>query len=671
MSIQQAPDGSPRPIQSQNTSQPQPPLSPETGSQPSGSEAPTSSHPSPSGRWHFAGLTLAALGVVYGDIGTSPLYTLKECFDGHQGVAATPGNILGVVSLLIWSLILIVAVKYVGLILMADNRGEGGIFALMSLAFPERDRSAGKSLGARVMIALGLFGAVMLYGDGMITPAISVLGAVEGLTVLQPRLESWVVPLSSLILGVLFLVQKAGTAAVGRVFGIVMIVWFTALAALGLPHLVRHPEILSALNPLHGLVFLIGGGWHVFPVLGSVVLVITGGEALYADMGHFGRRPIRIAWFGLVFPALILNYLGQGALLLHNPGAAGNPFFNLGPKWMLIPMIGLATAAAIIASQALISGAFSLTMQGMQLGYIPRMAIEHTSERERGQVYMPQVNAALAVACLGLVAGFQTSSRLASAYGIAVTLTMTITTLLFLIVARRCWNWDGTRLVAVGAPLLVIEFSFLGANALKILHGGWFPLVIGIGLFTTMRTWKQGRAILGRKILSAAVPIQTLIQSVQRREPTRVPGTAIYLSGNADGTPLALLHNLKLNKVLHERVVFLNLQDTEEARVPDAERVEIEHLPDGFWRVRARFGFFEEPDIRKVLGLCAERGLSIRIMETAFLLSRETIVPSDRSAFPRWRQLLFGILSRNAQSATAFFRLPASRVVELGMQVEL
>jgi KUP system potassium uptake protein len=671
MSTQQDPEGSRRPIQSKNTSQPQPPLPPEPGSQPPGSEAPTSSHPSPSGRWHFAGLTLAALGVVYGDIGTSPLYTLKECFDGHHGVAATPGNILGVVSLLIWSLILIVAVKYVGLILMADNRGEGGIFALMSLAFPERDRSAGKSLGARVMIALGLFGAVMLYGDGMITPAISVLGAVEGLTVLQPKLESWVVPLSSIILGVLFMVQKAGTAAVGRVFGIVMIVWFTALAALGLPHLVRHPEILSALNPLHGLVFLIGGGWQVFPVLGSVVLVITGGEALYADMGHFGRRPIRIAWFGLVFPALILNYLGQGALLLHNPGAAGNPFFNLGPKWMLIPMIGLATAAAIIASQALISGAFSLTMQGMQLGYIPRMAIEHTSERERGQVYMPQVNAALAVACLGLVAGFQTSSRLASAYGIAVTLTMTITTLLFLVVARRCWNWQGTRLLAVGAPLLAIEISFLGANALKILHGGWFPLVIGIGLFTTMRTWKNGRAILGRKILSAAVPIQTLIQSVQRREPTRVPGTAIYLSGNADGTPLALLHNLKLNKVLHERVVFLNLQVTEEARVLDGDRVEIEPLSEGFWRVRARFGFFEEPDIRKVLDLCAEQGLSIRIMETAFLLSRETIVPSDRSSFPRWRQLLFGILSRNAQSATAFFRLPASRVVELGMQVEL
>ncbi|MFZ9856570.1 MAG: potassium transporter Kup [Limisphaerales bacterium] len=663
------PDGTSHPRQNPNDAPSRPTLSP--GVQTATSPETVPSHGEPTGRWHLAGLTLAALGVVYGDIGTSPLYTLKECFDGHHGVAVTPSNIVGVVSLLIWSLILIVAVKYVGLILMADNRGEGGIFALLSLAFPERGRPGEKPLRARVMIALGLFGAVMLYGDGMITPAISVLGAVEGLTVLQPRLESWVVPLSSIILAGLFLVQKAGTAAVGRVFGIVMILWFTALAALGVPQLVRHPEILSALNPLHGLGFLLAGGWTVFPVLGSVVLVITGGEALYADMGHFGRRPIRIAWFGLVFPALILNYLGQGALLLHNPGAAGNPFFNLGPKWMLVPMIGLATAAAIIASQALISGAFSLTMQGMQLGYIPRMAIEHTSERERGQVYMPQVNAALAVACLGLVMGFQTSSRLASAYGIAVTLTMTITTLLFLVAARKCWNWHGTRILAVGVPLLALEISFLGANALKILHGGWFPLVIGIVLYATMRTWKQGREILGRKILSVAVPIQTLIQSVQRREPTRVAGTAVYLSGNADGTPLALLHNLKLNKVLHERVIFLTLQGVEAARVPDAERVDIESLPEGFWRVRARFGFFEEPDIQKVLDLCAHQGLSIRIMETAFLLSRETIVPSAPSQFPRWRQILFGILSRNAQSATAFFRLPASRVVELGMQMEL
>ncbi len=670
MNDQPVPDGTSHPKQPRHhltTSHP----NHDSGSQPDASSETGTSHGGTTARWHLAGLTLAALGVVYGDIGTSPLYTLKECFDGHHGVAVTHGNILGVVSLLIWSLILIVAVKYVGLILTADNRGEGGIFALLSLAFPERGRPGEKPLGARVMMGLGLFGAVMLYGDGMITPAISVLGAVEGLTVLQPRLESWVVPLSSIILAMLFLVQKAGTAAVGRVFGIVMIAWFTALAALGIPQLARHPEILSALNPFHGLGFLLAGKWSVFPVLGSVVLVITGGEALYADMGHFGRRPIRIAWFGLVFPALIVNYLGQGALLLHNPDAAVNPFFNLGPKWMLIPMIGLATAAAIIASQALISGAFSLTMQGMQLGYIPRMAIEHTSERERGQVYMPQVNAGLAMACLGLVMGFQTSSRLASAYGIAVTLTMTITTLLFLVAARRCWNWRWTTILAVGVPLLVLELSFLSANALKILHGGWFPLVIGIVLYATMRTWKQGREILGRKIQSVAVPIQTLIQSVQRREPTRVQGTAIYLSGNADGTPLALLHNLKLNKVLHERVILLTLQGVEAARVSDSGRVDIEPLPEGFWRVRARFGFFEEPDIQKVLDLCTKKGLPIRIMETAFLLSRETIVLSDQSRFPRWRQLLFGILSRNAQSATAFFRLPASRVVELGMQMEL
>lgn len=662
-------DGNTHPAQHTHESPTHRPGNP--GGQPTHTLAANTHDDGPPGRWHLAGLTLAALGVVYGDIGTSPLYTLKECFDAHHGVAVTPGNIVGVVSLLIWSLILIVSVKYVGLILMADNRGEGGIFALMSLAFPERGRTERKPFWARVMVALGLFGAVMLYGDGMITPAISVLGAVEGVTVLQPRLQSWVVPVSGMILAMLFLVQKAGTAAVGRVFGVVMILWFTTLAALGIPHVAHHPEILSALNPFHGLDFLHTGGWPVFPVLGSVVLVITGGEALYADMGHFGRHPIRIAWFGLVFPSLILNYLGQGALLLQNPGAVGNPFFNLGPKWMLVPLIGLATVAAIIASQALISGAFSLTMQGIQLGYIPRMAIEHTSERERGQIYMPQVNATLAVCCLGLVIGFQTSSRLASAYGIAVTLTMTITTLLFLVAARRCWDWSVSRILMVGVPILTIETAFLGANAHKIVDGGWFPLVIGIALYLAMRTWKQGREILGRKILSVSVPIQTLIQSVQRREPMRVPGTAVYLSGNAEGTPLALLHNLKLNKVLHERVVFMNLQVVEAARVSDADRVEIESLQEGFWRVRARFGFFEEPNIRKVLDLCVDKGLSIRIMETAFLLSRETIVPSTQSQFPRWRQLLFGILSRNAQSATAFFRLPASRVVELGMQVEL
>ena len=561
-----------------------------------------------SGRWRLAGLTLAALGVVYGDIGTSPLYALRECFDGVHALPVTPGSVLGVLSLFVWSLLLIVSIKYIMFVMRADNKGEGGILALLSLAFPEkRGMDDGKAWIPKVMVALGLFGAALLYGDGMITPAVSVLGAVEGLNVLTPKLKDAVVPITLVVLTVLFMAQRAGTGAVGRVFGPIMIVWFAVISLLGVRGILREPAVLSALNPWHAVQFLAEGRWKVFPILGSVFLVVTGGEALYADMGHFGRRPIRMAWFSMVLPALILNYLGQGALLLHDPGLAQNPFYNLAPKWALIPLVALATAAAVIASQALISGAFSLTMQGIQLGYIPRLAIEHTSERERGQIYLPQVNMALAIACLGLVLEFRSSSNLAAAYGIAVTLTMGITTLLFHFAARRLWNWPWWLSAIVCIPAFVIEMAFFGANALKIAHGGWFPLVVGVALFTLMATWKRGRQLLWQRVRSSSIPADKFIESIERRQPSRVDGTAVYMAGNSDGTPLALLHNLKHNKVLHRRIVFLTIQVDEDPRVADDERVEIEKLPHGFWRVRARFGFFEDPDVPSVLATCAAR----------------------------------------------------------------
>jgi KUP system potassium uptake protein len=625
-----------------------------------------------SGGWRLAGLTLAALGVVYGDIGTSPLYALRECFDGVHALPVTPGSVLGVLSLFVWSLLLIVSIKYIMFVMRADNKGEGGILALLSLAFPEkRGMDDGKAWIPKVMVALGLFGAALLYGDGMITPAVSVLGAVEGLNVLTPKLKDAVVPITLVILTGLFMAQRAGTGAVGRVFGPIMIVWFAVISVLGVRGILREPAVLSALNPWHAVQFLAEGRWKVFPILGSVFLVVTGGEALYADMGHFGRRPIRMAWFSMVLPALILNYLGQGALLLHDPGLAQNPFYNLAPKWALIPLVALATAAAVIASQALISGAFSLTMQGIQLGYIPRLAIEHTSERERGQIYLPQVNMALAIACLGLVLEFRSSSNLAAAYGIAVTLTMGITTLLFHFAARRLWNWPWWLSAIVCIPAFVIEMAFFGANALKIAHGGWFPLVVGVALFTLMATWKRGRQLLWQRVRSSSIPADKFIESIERRQPSRVDGTAVYMAGNSDGTPLALLHNLKHNKVLHRRIVFLTIHVDEDPRVAAEERVEIEKLPHGFWRVRARFGFFEDPDVPSVLAICAQKGLEFKETETTFFLSRETIIPAREAGMALWREHLFAVMARNAQSATAFFRLPANRVVELGMQVEI
>lgn len=615
-------------------------------------------------------LALGALGVVYGDIGTSPLYALRSCFTGPAAVPVTRDNVLGLLSLIFWALALIVSLKYLAFVLRADNHGEGGIFALLALAFPERDKASTTRV-ALVMTGLGIFGAALLYGDGLITPAISVLGAVEGLEVATPALKPYIVPLTVLVLVGLFSVQHVGTGGVGRVFGWVMFVWFAALAALGLSQVVRRPEVLAAINPLYAIKFFAANGWTGFHLLGAVFLVVTGGEALYADMGHFGRRPIRLAWFALVLPALFLNYLGQGALVLQDTTAAQNPFYRMAPGWALYPMVVLATAAAVIASQALISGSFSLTMQAVQLGFAPRVAIEHTSSATRGQIYIPWINWALMVACVGLVLGFRSSDNLAAAYGIAVVLTMFITTLLFNFAARRLWNWTPLRAGSLCAVFLVAELAFLGANLAKIGHGGWFPLAIGIVGFTLMSTWKTGRRRLRQRLANSMLPLADFLKDVAESKPTRVRGTAIFLAGNPEGTPAALTHNLKHNKVLHKRVVLLTITNEEIPYVMDAQRVTVSDLGNDFFRVVGRYGFMEEPSVPEILALCKPHGLNFREMETTFFLSRETIIPSQRRGLTMWRKRLFALLSRNAQPANAFFRLPPNRVVELGLQVEI
>ena len=622
------------------------------------------------GRKGLAGLALGALGVVYGDIGTSPLYALRTCFSGPTGVEASHEHVLGVLSLIFWALIIVVSIKYIAFVLRADNRGEGGILALMALAFPERER-ANATRTVWLFTILGIFGAALLYGDGLITPAITVLGAVEGLEVATPWLKPYTVPLAVVILVALFSVQRVGTGGVGRVFGYVMLVWFAAIAALGVRQLVRAPEVLAAISPHHGVVFLAQSGWHGFHVLGSVFLVLTGAEALYADMGHFGRKPIRLAWYGLVLPALFLNYLGQGALVLHHPEAATNPFYRMAPGWALYPLVGLATCAAVIASQALISGSFSLTMQAVQLGYVPRVAIAHTSSTERGQIYIPLLNWGLMVACVAVVCAFRTSDNLAAAYGIAVVLTMVITTCLFFFTARRLWGWSLFLAGGLCAVFLAVELAFLGANLIKLGHGGAFPLAIGLLGLAVMSTWKTGRARLRQRLASSLLPIGDFIKSVMGSSPMRVKGTAIFLAGNPDGAPLALTHSLKHNKILHERVILLTVLIEEVPYVEQERRVEVKDLGHSFYRVIGRYGFMEEPQVPELLALCKAHGLKVKEMESTFYLSRETVIPSRRPGLARWRKQLFALMSRNAQSATAYFRLPPNRVVELGMQIEI
>lgn len=618
----------------------------------------------------LAALSLGALGVVYGDIGTSPLYALKECFYGLHAVPPTRENVLGVLSLIFWSLILIVTMKYLALVMRADNQGEGGILALMALAFPEQEAGR-RNRTRRIFILMGVFGAALLYGDGMITPAISVLSAVEGLKVATPLFEPYVIPITVIVLVGLFSFQSSGTGKVGKVFGPIMLLWFATIAILGVRGIVLAPGVLWSLNPAHGWRFLAANGHSGFLVLGAVFLAVTGAEALYADMGHFGRGPIRRAWFVLILPALVLNYLGEGAFLLVSPAAVVNPFYNLAPSFALYPLVILATAATVIASQALISGVFSLTMQAIQLGYCPRLKIEHTSPAEPGQIYLPQINWALMLACLTLVVGFQSSSHLAAAYGIAISLTMLMTTILLFFAAQRLWNWSALNAALVCFPFFVIELAFSAANLLKVKHGGWVPLVVGLCIFTLLSTWKTGRKILRDRLGESLVPLREFLDGLQRHAPARVSGTAVFLSASTTGTPIALMHNLKHNKVLHQRVIVLTIHNHGVPRIAPEQRVTTEPLPLNFCRVTGHYGFMEAPRVLELLEACQAHNLEFRPQETSYFLSRETIIPSVRPNMAIWRERLFAFLARNAQPATAFFGLPANRVVELGMQIEI
>jgi KUP system potassium uptake protein len=622
----------------------------------------------PTGR-KLAILSLTALGVVYGDIGTSPLYAIKECFHPETGVPPTTENVYGVLSLIVWSLTLVVSVKYILFILRADNRGEGGILALLAL-IQQGIQSKGSTVRMGILVTLGIFGAALLYGDGVITPSISVLGAIEGLQVATPVFARLVVPLSAIILLLLFTFQHHGTHRIGRLFGPVMLLWFTSIAVLGAIEIAREPAILRAVSPWYAVRFFMHNGAPGFFILGAVVLVVTGAEALYADVGHFGKRPVRFAWFAAVFPALLLNYFGQGALLLRDASAAANPFFRLVPPPLLYGMVVLATAAAVIASQALISGAFSLTQQAMQLGYSPRVTIRHTSKHEAGQIYVPEVNTALMVGCVGLVFGFGSSTALAAAYGIAVTGTMVITTVLFYVIARQRFNWSGTRAGLFLISFLVIDVSFLAANAVKIEYGGWFPILVAASLYIMMTTWKRGRTVLHDLLRSASLPMDLFLEDVRRRKPPRVPGTAVFMTSDTSGAPVVLLHHLKHNKVLHEQVILLSVITADVPEVPQKERVMMEPLGEGFYRVIASYGFMQSPNVREVLACCEPMGIRVRPGDTSFYLGREQLIPTGAAPMARWRKSLFVIMSRNARAATEFFGLPPNRVVELGAQIE-
>jgi KUP system potassium uptake protein len=614
-------------------------------------------------------LLVGALGVVYGDIGTSPLYALRECFAAVHGVEPLPQNVIGVVSLILWSLTLIVSVKYLGFLMRANNRGEGGILALLSLALQNKqDLEKGFT---RILLLLGIFGAALLYGDGIITPAVTVLSAVEGLEVATPVFQPYIVPIAVVVLVSLFSLQRFGTGRMGSIFGPIMVLWFLVLGILGVKGIFMEPGILRALSPLPGIAFLVEHGHRSLFVLGAVFLSVTGAEALYADMGHFGARPIRRAWFAVVFPGLLLNYLGEGALILSDPAAAKNPFYLLAPSWSVLPLVCLATMAAIIASQALISGAYSITMQGVQMGYLPRLYILHTSHEEKGQIFMPQVNGFLMVACVGLVLGFESSSRLAGAYGIAVSLTMLITTTLFFGAARSLWKWSLPATLLLCGLFGALELAFVFGNAVKIVHGGWFPLVLGIFIFTLMTTWKKGRKMLGAKLAESYLPFDLFLQDLDSGNLHRVPGTAVFLSGNSTGTPIALLHNIRHNKVLHRRVIILTIETREVPLVPDNERIELRQLRPDIYRVSGACGFMEQPNVPALLAMCAPLGLVVDPAQTTFFLSRETVIPQHGPGMRPWRRRLFAAMSRNAQSAAAFFRLPPNRVVELGMQVEI
>lgn len=617
----------------------------------------------------LAALTLAAVGIVYGDIGTSPLYTLKTIFDPEHGLALNEFNLLGIISLIFWGLTMIVSLKYVSLVLRADNRGEGGIMALMALALNSVAKTAGR--WHYPLMLLGVFGATMFYGDSVITPAISVLGAIEGLEVAAPGLEQYIVPLTLIVLVTLYAVQRHGTAGIGRWFGPVMVIWFAALSVMGLVNIAAAPQILWALNPLHALRFMFENRMIAFVALGAVVLAFTGAEALYADMGHFGKKPIRAAWFLIVFPSLALNYLGQGGLLLTHPDAISNPFFQQLGAWSVYPLVVLSTLAAVIASQATISGTFSMTKQAIALGLLPRMRVVHTSEREIGQIYIPAVNWLQLVVVLLAVIGFGSSDKLAGAYGIAVTATMLATTFLTFFVIRYRWNLPLWLCFAATGFFIIIDILLFSASTLKLLHGGWFPLLLGSVLFTVMLTWKRGRELVFQNLQKHAIPLEDFLSSLFVAPPTRVYGTAIFLRGESDGVPHALLHNLSHNKVLHERVVFFTVHVVEEPYVAEAEQVKVTDLGHQCYQLNVYYGFKDEPDIPRVLALCECIGLPFEMMETSFFIARQTVISTPGAGMATWREHLFVAMSRNARGAADYYQIPTNRVIELGTQVEI
>ncbi len=603
---------------------------------------------------------------MYGDIGTSPLYALKECFSPAHGVLPTHDNVLGVLSLVFWALIIVISIKYLIIVMRADNEGEGGILALMELVRPNK-----YGLNYIIIISIGLFGAALLYGDGIITPAISVLSAVEGLQIATPHLEHYVIPITVVILFFLFYFQHRGTGKVGIVFGPIMIVWFLSIAGLGIAAILNNPEVILALNPLYAYHFFLSNGFHGFVILGSVFLVVTGGEALYADMGHFGPKPIRFAWFTIVLPCLLLNYFGQGAMMLQNPLAAKNPFYFLAPDWALYPMVAISTIATVIASQALISGAFSITQQAIQLGYLPRVRIIHTSREERGQIYIPQLNWMLFIGTIWLVLSFRTSGNLAAAYGIAVTSTMVITTILAFIAMRKLWKWSIIFSVFISLFFITVDLAFWGANLLKILHGGWVPLAIGSMIYLIMTTWSWGRKKLLLKIEEETQPIEKFIDEVMSVRVVSTPGTAIYMSSNPKGTPPALVKNLKHNRVLHKQIIVLSIIFKKVPHINEEDSIVIANPTEGFYRVMASYGFMDNANMQQIISLLNSKGIVINIDKTTFFLGRELLVVKDRNGFIRLRKKLFVLLSRNSQRVTEFFNIPNDRVFEVGSQIEL
>ena len=611
---------------------------------------------------HLYFLALSALGVVYGDIGTSPLYAFRQCFYGDHAVNPTSENVLGVLSLIFWSLMIVISLKYLLVILRADNQGEGGILALMEVVLPRKGHRRA------IILIMGLFGAALLYGDGTITPAISVLGAIDGLKVATPFFNPYIIPIALVILFLLFLLQSRGTGKVGILFGPVMIVWFVIIGLTGIIAIFNNPEVLAALNPYHAIKFFLARSLGSFFILGAVFLVVTGGEALYADIGHFGRAPIRLAWFILVLPCLVLNYFGQGALILNNPSYTVNPFYHLTPDWALYPMVILATLATIIASQAIISGAFSLTFQAVQLGYLPRLRILHTSEEERGQIYMPQVNWILFVATVAVVLGFQSSNNLAAAYGVAVSTTMVITTILGFVAMRTLWNWNIAVSILVAGFFLIVDLTFFSANLLKILQGGWYPLLIAAGIYLLISTWIKGREEMNNQIQKYVQPLQKYLQHIDMRKVKKIPGIAIYLSESPLSTPLAFIHNINHNKILHRRVIFISVNVKNVPFVRSEDRLKFQRLAPGFYRVLLLYGFMNRPDVRSALKIVQNQYLKLPIEDSTFYIGREKLIPRESIGMAKWRSRLFVFMKRNSEDIVQNFNIPPERVFEIGAQ---